>query len=54
MISDNNSKPVTPPSFYNLPLPQYSVNVHLIPQDQIDDESIRFTTPIPFCVIRVY
>ena len=49
IISDNNSKPgcATPPSCSNSPLSQCSVNVDIIPQDQIDDESIWFTTPIP-------
>ena len=49
IISNNNSKPVCtiPPSFSKPPLLQCSVNVNIIPQDQIDDEPIRFITPTP-------
>ena len=35
----------TPSSCSNSPLSQCSVKI--IPQDQIDDEPLRFTTPIP-------
>ena len=47
IIIDNNSKPAcaAPSSCSNSPLPQFSVKV--TPQDQTDDEPIRFTTPTP-------
>ena len=46
ITSDNNSIPAcaTPSSCSNLPFPQWSVNI--VPQDQIDDKPLRFTTPI--------